>query len=91
MALKLKISKQASKFIQKLPPKQYKQVVGTVLALLRDPEPQDSKYLKGSAQGNRRADIGEYRIIYRTEGDDLLALVIGKRNDDEVYKIFNRQ
>lgn len=91
MTLKLSITRQASKFIQKLPPKQYKQVVSTTLALLKNPEPHDSKQLKGSAQGNRRADVGEYRIIYRVEGDNLFVLVIGKRNDDEVYKILTRQ
>jgi len=90
-ALALKLSRQAGRFIKTLPPKQYKQVVSTMLALLNNPEPHDSKQLKGSKDNNRRADIGEYRIIYRVEGDDLLVLVIGKRNDDEVYKILNRQ
>ena len=62
-----------------------------MLALLANPEPHDSKQLKGSKDNNRRAYIGEYRIIYRVENEDLLVLVIGKRNDDEVYKILNRQ
>jgi mRNA interferase RelE/StbE len=90
-ALALKISRQAGRFIKTLPPKQYKQVVSTMLALLANPEPHDSKQLKGSKDNNRRADIGEYRIIYRVENEDLLVLVIGKRNDDEVYKILSRQ
>ncbi len=90
MALALKLSRQAGRFIKTLPPKQYKQVVGTVLALLANPEPHDSKMLKGSKDKNRRADIGEYRVVYRVEGDELLVLVIGKRNDGEVYKILNR-
>jgi len=90
-ALALKISRQAGRFIKTLPPKEYKQVVSTMLALLANPEPHDSKQLKGSKDNNRRADIGEYRIIYRVENEDLLVLVIGKRNDDEVYKILSRQ
>jgi mRNA interferase RelE/StbE len=91
MPLALKISRQAGRFIKTLPPKQYKQVVSTMLALMNDPEPHDSKQLKGSKDGNRRADVGEYRIVYRAEGETLLVLVIGKRNDDEVYKILDRQ
>lgn len=91
MALRLKISRQAGRFIKTLPPKQYKQVVSTMLALLNNPEPHDSKLLKGSKDRNRRVDIGEYRAVYRVEDEDLLVIVIGKRNDDEVYKILDRQ
>lgn len=90
MELKLKLSKQGGRFVESLPPKQYKQVVGTVLALLKNPTPHDAKLLQGSAQRNHRVDIGEYRIVFRVEGDVLLVLVIGKRNDDEVYKILDR-
>lgn len=91
MALRLKISRQAGRFIKTLPPKQYKQVVSTMLALLNNPEPHDSKLLKGSKDRNRRVDIGEYRAVYRVEDEDLLVIVVGKRNDDEVYKILDRQ
>ena len=91
MKLKLILSKQAGRFVQKLPPKQYKQVVQSTLSLLNNPEPHDSKQLKGSEQGNRRVDIGEYRVVYRLDDDELKVLVIGKRNDDHVYKILKRQ
>jgi len=91
MSLSIKISKQAGKFIGKLPPKQFKQVVSTALSLLKVPEPHDSKQLKGSKDNNRRVDIGEYRIIYREQDEVILILVIGKRNDDSVYKILDRQ
>ena len=60
------------------------------MGLLSNPEPHDSKLLKGSKDRNRRVDIGEYRAVYRVEGDSLLVLVVGKRNDDEVYKILDR-
>jgi len=54
-------------------------------------DPHDSKQLKGSKDNNRRVDIGEYRVIYREQDNVILILVIGKRNDDEVYKILDRQ
>ncbi|VAW69747.1 hypothetical protein MNBD_GAMMA10-2093 [hydrothermal vent metagenome] len=90
MALALKLSRQIGRFIKTLPPKQYKQVVGTILALLSNPEPNDSELLKGSKERNRRVDIGEYRVVYRVEGENLLVIVAGKRNDDEVYKLLSR-
>lgn len=62
-----------------------------ILDLCRNPEPPDSSLLKGSGEGYRRADIGEYRIIYRVADDSLEILLIGKRNDDEVYRRFSRR
>lgn len=90
MNLSLKLSRQTSKFIKSLPPKQYKQVVSTLLSLASDPEPHDSQLLKGSKDKNRRVDIGEYRIVYREENGELLILIAGKRNDDDVYKQLRR-
>ena len=50
---------------------------------MEDPEPPDSSLI---GYPYRRADIGEYRIVYRVEGDCLKVALIGKRNDDEVYR-----
>jgi mRNA interferase RelE/StbE len=38
----------------------------------------------------RRVDCGEYRIVYQVQDDDLQVLIIGKRNDDDVYKKLSR-
>jgi len=51
---------------------------------LEDPEPTESSQLIGYPY--RRADIGEYRIVYRVEEDCLKVALVGKRNDDEVYR-----
>jgi mRNA interferase RelE/StbE len=34
--------------------------------------------------------VGEYRVIYRISGDTVEVLLVGKRNDDEVYKDWKR-
>ena len=60
-------------------------------ALPNNPEPHDSRVLKGSRKGNRRVDAGEYRVVYRIEDDDLLILVVAKRNDDDVYELLERR
>jgi mRNA interferase RelE/StbE len=87
---KIDITKAAGKFIEKLPPKQYRQVISTVLDLRENPTPNDSKQLSGYPE-YYRVDIGEYRIIYRFDNDTVYIAVIGKRNDDEVYKRFKQQ
>ncbi len=89
MTYKLEITKAAGKFLESLPPKQFRQVVLSVLKLRQDPEPNDSKQLIGYT-AYRRVDVGEYRVIYKLEADTVYIALIGKRNDDEVYKKFGR-
>lgn len=85
------LSRDARDFILKMQHKHARQALLKILDLCNDPEPPDSSRLKGSAEGYRRADIGEYRIIYRVVGDSLEVPLIGKRNDDEVYRRFRRK
>lgn len=88
--MKLEITKQADKFWSDLQAKQYKQIGKTVLGLLKEPHPHDSAELKGAENGERRVDVGEYRVVYTFEGDTISILVIGLRNDGDVYKIWER-
>ena len=81
----IKLSRHAKKFLLTLPPKQGGQLKRKILALSDNPTPQDAKQLKGYAS-YLRADVGEYRIIYKTEQSTLLIALVGKRNDDDIYK-----
>ncbi|MDD2851598.1 MAG: type II toxin-antitoxin system RelE/ParE family toxin [Desulfuromonadaceae bacterium] len=82
--LKLQLSRESGKFLDILPPKQFHQVVKKIFSLLTDPRPNDTKELKGYPF--LRCDIGEYRIVYDVSEEVLRVIVVGKRNDDEVYK-----
>lgn len=88
--MNLRMTKQALKACRTLDAKQYRQVVSAILGLLTNPEPHDSQLLRGAAQSERRVDAGEYRIIYCIDGETVEVLVVGKRNGDEVYKIWER-
>jgi mRNA interferase RelE/StbE len=85
---KLDLTKSAISYLDKLPPKQCRQVARKIFSLLADPEPADSIQLKGYPF--RRTDIGEYRIIYRREGETIKIPIINKRNDDQVYRALKR-
>lgn len=87
--LKIEISKRAAKFLKELHGKQARQVGTKIQELRSNPLPHDSIQLKGYPY--RRTDIGEYRIVYFVENDVLRIHVVGKRNDDEVYKILSRK
>jgi mRNA interferase RelE/StbE len=78
-------------FLKGLQPKIAAQLAKKVLALNIDPLPPDSKELKGYSD-LFRVDSGEYRIVYRyLPQDDLVTVIlVGKRNDDEVYKQLKR-
>ena len=86
--LSLDLTHQAKDFLDQLDPKRFRQVVKKVFSLLENPRPADSKPLHG--YHFLRADIGEYRIIYRVEENCLKVAIVDKRNDDEVYKKLRR-
>lgn len=78
-------------FLKGLQPKVAAQLAKKVLALNIDPLPSDSKALKGYSD-LFRVDSGEYRIVYRylPQDDIVTVLLVGKRNDDDVYKQLKR-
>jgi mRNA interferase RelE/StbE len=78
-------------FLKGLQPKIAAQIAKKTLSLNVDPLPNDSKQLKGYP-GYYRVDSGEYRIVYRfnSEEDLVEIILVGKRNDDEVYKQLER-
>ena len=87
---KLDYTKDFLKELSGFPAKHFKQVVTKVLSLTQDALPPDSKQLQGY-QGLYRIDSGEYRVIYRLRDDAVEILIVGKRNDDEVYRLLARK
>jgi mRNA interferase RelE/StbE len=84
----LDLGKPAERFLSKLPQKQQGQIWRKLFALQENPFPNDYKKLHGHPYG--RVDIGEYRIVYKVLGSLVIVRIIGKRNDDEVYKRLKR-
>jgi mRNA interferase RelE/StbE len=86
----LDLSRDAQNFLVGLQPKQFKQVGSRILALQKEPFPNDAKHLSGYP-GYRRIDCGEYRVCYGVEDGIVRITVIGKRNDDDVYRRLSRK
>jgi mRNA interferase RelE/StbE len=70
-------------------PKQFKQVWGKIIKLLKDKESSNIIQMKGYPYS--RTDIGEYRIVFFAEKDILKIAVVEKRNDDEINKAVSRK
>ena len=83
------LTRRAQDFLKDLQPKQFKQVTNKILSLLRDPYLQDCKHLAGHP-GFRRVDVGEFRVCYEASDNVVRIAVVGRRNDDSVYKELNR-
>ena len=82
--LPLSLSKASVRFLDTLPPKQYRQVARKIIMLMADPQPADAERLKGYEYS--RVTVGEYRVIFDVFDGVLRIIAIGKRNDDEVYR-----
>ena len=80
----LRIEERAIKEMRRYPPKIYKQVMRRVVGLQFNPRPHDSEK-KGVGY---TVDTGEYRIFYVINRQEQLVevLLVGKRNDEEIYK-----
>jgi mRNA interferase RelE/StbE len=65
--------------------KRFRQVTTKILTLIENPEQSDTRPILGYTQFFR-VDVGEYRVAYRYDEEDLWIVAVGKRNDDEVYR-----
>lgn len=82
--LPLSLSRASVRFLDELPPKQFRQVTRRIIMLMADPRPADSERLRGYEYW--RVAAGEYRIVYAVRDGVLCVAAVGKRNDDEVYR-----
>jgi len=86
---RIELSKQAASFLSDLPAKQARQIADKIRALATDLAALPSEGLKGYAP-MRRLKAGEFRIIFVVEPDVVQVRLIGKRNDDDIYKALER-
>lgn len=89
--LKIDPSRQARRFLKRVHPKHGDRIARKIAELRENPNPPDSKQLKGKAADFQRAVIGDYRIVYRVEGETLRVFLIGKRGDSDVYRRLGRK
>lgn len=87
----IRLRKRAKKFIESLPKKHKRQVKDYIIELGKNPKPQDSKELIGY-KPYLRADVGEYRVVYRysTKDNLITVMLVGKRNGGAVYQKMKR-
>lgn len=79
MSRELDFSREAAKFLEKIPPKHARPIAVKVKELLDEPLPKDSIRMQNN------------RIVYEFDQDTVRIPVVGRRNDGEVYKKAKRK
>jgi mRNA interferase RelE/StbE len=74
----------ARREMKKLPPDPRRRLEPAVLALANDPRPRGCKKLTGSLD-LWRIRVGDYRMVYRIQDDELLVIIVRVGNRSEVY------
>jgi mRNA interferase RelE/StbE len=87
----LRVEEGVLRFLGKLERKHAGQIAVKILALATDPRPADAKALQGTKLDLLRIDVGEFRVVYCVQGEEIKILLVGRRNDDEVYKELKRK
>tara|TARA_B100000678_G_scaffold230570_1_gene199054 strand:- start:126 stop:380 length:255 start_codon:yes stop_codon:yes gene_type:complete len=82
--LKITLTKQAAKALQKMQPKQARRIRDAIELIANDPARQDLDIKKMVNTDTMRLRIGDYRVIYREDGCVLAVIRVGARGD--VYK-----
>jgi mRNA interferase RelE/StbE len=82
----VKIKNAAQKEIRKLPSKELRaRVISIINSLYLKPIPDEAKKIKGS-NGIYRIRQGTYRIVYQIHKNELLIIVIRVRHRKDAYK-----
>jgi mRNA interferase RelE/StbE len=86
---RVELSKQAAAFLKDLPTKQARQIAEKLILLAADPAGLPTELLRGYAP-MRRLKAGEFRVVFVADSSSVQIRLIGKRNDDQVYKMLSR-
>ena len=77
--MKVEFDREVLVWLHKQPRNVFLVVVGAVLGLVADPCPSNSTAMRDGS--GRRLRVGDYRVIYRIEGDNLTIHTVGHRKD----------
>jgi mRNA interferase RelE/StbE len=84
MSYKILFTRQSEKDLSNLPKSDFRKVEIAIAKLADNPRPPKSKKL--TARDSWRIRIGNYRVIYLIEDDNLIVIVIEIGHRKEVYK-----
>jgi mRNA interferase RelE/StbE len=82
------VSRQAAKVLQRLPQNLLARIDEAIRALAADPWPPGCKKLSGTRYDNLyRVRVGDWRISYAVEEDELIVLVLEVSTRGDAYRL----
>jgi len=78
--MKIKYSKQSSKFLKKTEKESLKRILEHITKLTENPFPSDMKRVEGYKEKLYRIRVGQYRILYEVEGKNIGIVKIDRRS-----------
>lgn len=86
MKYSVKVTKQAEKFLEKIPQRDFLKLMQIIQALSVNPRPRWIEKIKGSDKPIFRVAWGSYRIIYTIEDHILLVTIVDVNHRKDVYR-----
>ncbi len=83
MAFKIHYKSSVGKDLKRLPAKELVKVLNKIDSSLTD-APEINKALKGKFSGFRRLRVGDIRVVYGVDGDEVIIMRVADRKD--VYR-----
>ncbi|WP_018789247.1 type II toxin-antitoxin system RelE/ParE family toxin [Micromonospora sp. CNB394] len=77
--MKVQIDRDVLVWLHKQPRNVFLTVLSAILGLVRDPVPQNATEMRDGT--GRRLRVGDYRVLYRLDGDELTIHDVGHRKD----------
>lgn len=85
MSYEIRYVPSAAKAIRKLDKATARRLINAIGELARDPRPPGCIQLKGG-NGELQIRVGNYRVVYDVQDDELLVLVVQVSHRREVYR-----
>ncbi len=85
MSYQIQILPSAQRELARLPERERKRVDKRIQSLASEPRPSGTKTIQGS-KGLLRLRVGDYRVIYETEDDQLVVIVVKVGHRSKVYR-----
>lgn len=86
MKYTLFLERQAEKELRSLPPQVLRRIDKRLLALVDEPQPRNSKKLKGKESEGWRIKAGDYRILYTVDKTQKVIRVYRIKHRSEAYR-----
>ena len=84
MIYSIKLERKASKKLKKIPPQYQIRIAKRIDELANNPK-KAGKELVGNLNGLYSSRVGNYRILYKTQDDELIVLVIDIGHRKNIY------